>query len=174
MQKRIKKYLLYLAAVFLLSALTAIYVVQETRVTGSSMEPLLRDGESVLVNKLAYRKKEPDRFDVIIFRYLYKEDEYYIKRVIGLPGETVQIRDSVVYIDGERLSDPYGSQMIEEAGRAAEPVVLGENEYFVLGDNRNHSSDSRGMDVGNVRRVQILGKAVRKLRGTGSAVYGGF
>ena len=83
---------------------------------------------------------------------------YYTKRIIGLPGETVQIQDGAVFIDGKPLEDDISSESIEKARRASEPVVLGEDEYFVLGDNRNFSSDSRDTDVGNVKRRDIIGR----------------
>ena len=94
------------------------------------------------------------------FHQNIKKNTYYIKRVIGLPGETVEIWKGEVYIDGQRLpgDDSYGK--IEDPGLAAEPVLLGEDEYFVLGDNRNDSIDSREPEVGAVRREDILGRAV--------------
>lgn len=163
MRKSLRKFIFYLISLFCLSVLIAIYVVQMTGVLGNSMEPELKDGQQVFVNKLIYQFEEPERFDVVVFRYLYKENSFYIKRVIGLPGETVQIIDGLIYIDGERLSDPFASEPIQDAKRAKDPVTLGEDEYFVIGDNRNHSSDSRDHDVGNIKKVQILGKAVLKL-----------
>lgn len=162
MHGMIKKFIFYILFLFVLSSLMAIYVVQMTGVTGNSMEPELHDGQSVIVNKVIYNREGPKRFDVVVFRYLYKDNEFYIKRVVGLPGETVQILDGALYIDGEKTDDPFAVG-VTEARRAAEPVLLGEDEYFVLGDNRNFSSDSRETDVGNVKSVQILGKAVIKL-----------
>lgn len=164
MKTLIKQCMITAAAVFTISVLASVYVVQETSVTGDSMNPVLFNGESVLVDKISYQRSEPERFDVVVFRYLYASDSYFIKRVVGLPGETIQIIDGEVYVDGNRLEDPYGTASMEDAGRAAEPVLLGEDEYFVLGDNRNYSTDSRGDKVGNVKLQQILGKAVRKLR----------
>lgn len=163
MSRAVKKFISYLFIVFVMSVFMAIYVVQMTSVQGSSMEPELKDGQRILVNKIIYRSQEPKRYDVIVFRYLYKDSEYYCKRIIGLPGETVQIMDGSVYIDGEKLEEPFERVYIQNAKRAGEPVVLGEDEYFVLGDNRNFSSDSREPDIGNVKRVQILGKAFAKL-----------
>ena len=89
---------------------------------------------------------------------LFRSGRYYTKRIIGLPGETVQIKDGWVYINGQKLEDDVGAEPIAEARQAAEPITLGEDEYFVLGDNRNFSSDSRDPDVGNIRRDEIIGK----------------
>ena len=100
------------------------------------------------------------RHDIIVFPYKYEEDTYYIKRIIGMPGETVQIRDGYVYIDGKRLtSDIYGKEKIKDPQTAAEPVTLGDDEYFVMGDNRNHSMDSRDPGVGVLTRKDLIGRA---------------
>ena len=88
-----------------------------------------------------------------------KKITYYIKRIIGLPGETVQIVDGYIYINGKQLDEHYGNEIIEEAGMAAEPVTLGEDEYFVMGDNRNNSQDSRVSDVGAIHRDELMGRA---------------
>ena len=91
------------------------------------------------------------------------ENEYYVKRVIGLPGETVQIIGEEIYINGELLKEDYGKEPITNPGRAAEPITLGEDEYFVLGDNREVSLDSRYTQVGNVKRENIGGKAILRI-----------
>ena len=122
------------------------------------MEATLSAEDNLIVDKLSYRFHDPERFDIIVF--LQAEDTFYIKRVIGLPGETVQIdEEGNIYVDGEVLAESYGREVIANPGRAYEPVELGENEYFVLGDNRNNSSDSREPSVGNIRREQIIGRA---------------
>lgn len=158
--KSIVEWIIYFVIIFSVSYLILNYVGQRTLVDGSSMSPTLHNGDSVVVDKLSYRFGEPERFDIVVFRYLPKDETYYIKRIIGLPGETVQIIDGYVYINGEKLeSDVYGSAVILEPGRAKEPITLGEYEYFVLGDNRNGSSDSRMENVGNVEVSQIVGKA---------------
>jgi len=147
----------YILIVGVLAFLILGYVAQRTLVDGTCMNPTLQDKDSVLVEKLSYRFGEPERYDIVVFRYLHQKDTYYIKRVIGLPGETVQIIDGCVYINGERLeSDVYGNDVMLSPGRAAEPITLGKYEYFVLGDNRNGSSDSRADSVGNVARSQIV------------------
>ena len=100
--------------------------------------------------------------NIIVFPFKYKKNTYYIKRIIGLPGETVQIDENGdIYIDGELLEEGYGREVINQGhiGIAAEPIKLGSDEYFVLGDNRNNSSDSRTTAVGNIKRSEIIGKA---------------
>lgn len=151
--------ILCVAVIYLLCVAMVRYVGQKTVVEGSSMSPTLEDGDNLIVDKLSYHFSDPERFDIVVFRYLYRENSYYIKRIIGLPGETVQIVDGQIYIDGELLEETYGSEVMESAGRAAQPVTLGPDEYFVLGDNRNLSSDSRDPLVANVSREQIIGKA---------------
>ncbi|MCQ2507077.1 MAG: signal peptidase I [Lachnospiraceae bacterium] len=134
------------------------FVIERTLVDGSSMESTLLDGENVMVEKVSRYFKAVDRFDVIVFRPDGKNVDY-IKRVIGLPGETVQIKGATIYIDGEPLTEFYGKDAISYPGRAFEAITLAENEYFVLGDNRRISEDSRYDIVGNVRLDQIVGKA---------------
>lgn len=154
------EWVVYVVILVVLAFLILNYVAQRTIVDGTSMNPTLQDQDSVLVEKLSYRFDDPERYDIVVFRYLHQKDTYYIKRVIGLPGETIQIIDGYVYINGERLeSDIYGNDIMLSPGRASEPITLGEYEYFVLGDNRNGSSDSRSDSVGNVARSQIVGKA---------------
>lgn len=150
---------LYVAVIYVLCAGMIRYVGQKTVVEGSSMLPALTDGDHLIVDKISYRFSEPKRFDIIVFRYLYQEDSYYIKRIIGLPGETVQIQDGLIYINGELLEEEYGNAQMDNPGRAIQPVTLGPDEYFVLGDNRNLSSDSRDSLVANVGKEQIVGKA---------------
>ncbi len=128
--------------------------------TGSSMQPALNNGDIVLVDRIIYNASRPDRFDVIAFKPNGNENSnYYIKRIIGLPGETVQIKDGYVYIDGEELEELINVTDVADPGLAQEPVKLGGDEYFVLGDNRAASEDSRMADVGNVKRSEIYGKA---------------
>ena len=154
---------LYLVVVVVLTFLFVQYVGQRTHVNGDSMNVTLEDGDNLIVDKLSYRFKEPERYDIVVFPYQYQEKTYYIKRIIGMPGETVQVKDGMVYIDGEMLSEGYGKEAMEYAGVASEPVELGEDEYFVLGDNRNNSSDSRDPSVGNIQRDQIIGKAFLRI-----------
>ena len=137
------------------------YAVERTIMTGVSMEATLEDGAAIIINKLSYIKKDPKRFDVIVFKQMGVEHSYYnVKRVIGLPGETVSIVNGAVYINGERLEEPVeGLEQIHLAGLAEKEFVLDTDEYFVLGDNRNQSEDSRFANVGNITREEIIGKA---------------
>ena len=151
--------LVYVAVVFLVTFLVITYVGQRTQVNGESMYPTLYDKDNLIVDKLSYRFRDPERYDIIVFPYQYKEKTYYIKRIIGLPGETVQIMDGYVYINGEKLEEHYGREVMEDAVLASEKITLGEDEYFVLGDNRNASEDSRFPDVGNIKRKDIIGRA---------------
>lgn len=151
---------IWLAAVIALSWFLITFVAQRTDVNGTSMVPTLEDGDQLIADKITYRFRDPERFDIIIFPYQYAENTYFIKRVIGLPGETVRIDEQGnIYINGEILSENYGYEQMEYAGLAAEEIHLGEDEYFVLGDNRNVSEDSRYPDVGNIKRSDIIGRA---------------
>ncbi len=151
---------LYLLVVLCLIYLVIHFVGQRTQVSGSSMEPMLSHNDNLIVDKITYRFKEPERFDIIVFPFQYEENTFYIKRIIGLPGETVRIdRDGNIYINDEILEEGYGKEVIKEPGRAYETITLAEDEYFVLGDNRNNSSDSRDPSVGNIRRKDIIGRA---------------
>lgn len=158
--------LLYLLAVLCLTWIVIRFVGQRTEVEGASMEPTLYNGDNLIVDKISYCFRDPERFDIIVFPFQYKEKTYYIKRIIGLPGETVQIDEKGnIYIDGEVLAENYGREIIkpENIGLAWDPVVLGEDEYFVMGDNRNNSSDSRTEVVGNIKRKDIIGRAWLRL-----------
>lgn len=151
------------------------FAAERTVVDGHSMENNFYDGEQLLADKIAYKFLGIDRFDVITFypkervtddtpvgfvqrRFLGKKEECYIKRVIGLPGETVQIVGGDILIDGKKLEEDYGKMPITSGGIAEEPLKLAEDEYFVLGDNRGGSKDSRS--IGPVRKDMICGKIV--------------
>ena len=155
--REILGWIFYIIVILVLTYVIITYVGQRTSVSGSSMETTLSDGDQLLVDKLSYRFQDPKRFDIIVFPYQYEENTYYIKRIIGLPGETVQVKDGYVYINGETLeSDINGKEVMQSAGIAAEPITLGDDEYFVLGDNRNNSSDSRDPSVGILKRKDLL------------------
>ena len=151
---------IYLLIVLVLTFLVVTYVGQRTKVSGASMEPTLHDGNNLIVDKISYRFSDPERFDIIVFPFRYEDKTYYIKRIIGLPGETVYTDENgTIFIDGEELEEHYGKEVILDPGRAYEPITLGKDEYFVMGDNRNNSSDSRDPVVGNIHRSEIIGKA---------------
>ena len=152
-------WIIYIVIVVILSLGIITFVGQRTKVSGHSMETTLSDGDNLIVDKISYRFRDPERFEIIVFPFQYEEHTYYIKRIIGLPGETVQVIDGYVYINGEMLDENYGLEVMDDPGLAAEPITLGEDEYFVLGDNRNHSSDSRDPSVGVLHRDDIMGRA---------------
>ncbi len=151
---------LYLLGVLCLVYLVIHFVGQRTQVQGSSMEPTLSTEDNLIVDKISYRFHDPERYDIIVFPFLGEEETFFIKRIIGLPGETVQIdEEGTIYVNGEALDDGYGREVIQNPGRAREPIELGKDEYFVLGDNRNDSTDGRDPSVGNIRRENIIGRA---------------
>lgn len=152
-------WIVYLLLIAGLTLLIITYVGQRTKVSGHSMETTLSHGDNLIVDKISYRFREPERYEIIVFPYKHKEHTYYIKRIIGMPGETVQIKDGYVYINGEMLAENYGNELMESSGIAEEPIQLKEDEYFVLGDNRNHSSDSRDPSVGVLHREDLIGRA---------------
>ncbi|WP_455715041.1 signal peptidase I [Anaerosporobacter sp.] len=152
-------------AVILLAYFLVKYAVEKTTVVSESMETTLQEGDKLIINKLAYRFSKPERFDVIVFKQSGREHSYYnIKRIIGLPGETVQIKDGVVYINDEPIKEKSVVEAINNPGLASEPITLEDKEYFVLGDNRNLSEDSRFANIGNVVFDDIIGKAWIRLK----------
>lgn len=158
--REIISFVVYLAFVLVAMFLVIQYVGQRTEVSGSSMEDTLSDGDNLIVDKISYRFHDPERFDIVIFPYRYEEKTYYIKRIIGLPGETIRIDDAGnIYINGEILQEHYGKEIMEDPGIARKEIALGDDEYFVLGDNRNNSSDSRDPSVGVLKREDLIGRA---------------
>lgn len=157
--QEILNFSLYLLLVLILTLCVVKFVGKRIEVNGSSMETTLFDEDNVIVNKLVYRFHSAERFDVVVFSFKYAQHTYYIKRVIGLPGETVRIDENgTIYINGEVLAESYGTEVMKDAGLAAEEITLGKDEYFVLGDNRNKSVDSRDPSVGIVKKDSIIGK----------------
>ncbi len=154
--------IVYIGIVILICFLIVTFVGRRTTVHGSSMQPTLQSGDSLWINMLAYKFGDPERYDIIVFPY--EDDVHYIKRIIGLPGETVQITEyGEILINGQALVEPIKFEKIKDNGIAANPITLGKDEYFVLGDNRNNSRDSRWSDVGLIPRDKIIGKAVFRL-----------
>ncbi|MGO5051331.1 signal peptidase I [Lachnospiraceae bacterium LCP25S3_G4] len=157
--KELLGWIVYILIIIGLTYIIITYVGQRTRVSGSSMETTLSDGDNLIVDKISFRFRDPQRYEIIVFPYQYEENTYYIKRIIGMPGETIQVMNGEVYINDAPLDEMYGNEVMEDAGIAETPITLGEDEYFVLGDNRNHSSDSRDSSVGIITRDMLMGRA---------------
>ena len=148
------------AAICLLAFLIVWNLGQRISMIGDSMNPVLENGDVVLVNRVVYNARRPGRGDIIIFKPKGNENShYYIKRVVGLPGEKLKIIENSIYINGERLEEEYETTDLDRVGLASDEIELGEDEYFVLGDDIENSEDSRDADVGNVKREYIYGKA---------------
>jgi signal peptidase I len=139
----------------LIALLINVFVGQATRVEGQSMEPNLHTDQRLVVEKVSYRFHGPQRFDVVVLRMPSQGDELLIKRVVGLPGETVEIRGGHVYINGEQLEEPF-TNAETRPGRDSK-VLVPPLHVFVLGDNRNHSNDSRSF--GPVPIDNVIGRA---------------
>ena len=149
---------LFLLLVLLVCYFLVNYGFRRTVVHNVSMQETLFDGDNIIMDEFSYNISDPKRYDIICFKS-YREKELLIKRVIGLPGETVRISDGIIYINDKEIRDIKGLEKIENPGLAGDGIALSDDEYFVIGDNRRESIDSRYSDVGNVRRCEILGKA---------------
>ena len=148
-----------IAVTLVFAVLTAILMFQTVTMQESSMEPTIEVGDRFFMNQLIYKFTSPKRGDMIVFRTNASDDAaLHIRRVIGLPGETVRIRNGVIYIDGEIYDEAADYPEIINAGLAENGVNLKSGEYFVLGDNRNNSEDSRYADIGTVKKRYIVGK----------------
>lgn len=157
-------WIIEIVLVILAAYLIIEYAVEKTTMMGVSMNTTLNDGDKIIVNKLAYFRGNPERYDVIVFSQSKSDHGYYnIKRVIGLPGETVEIVNGEVYINGVKLEEVIPVETMRVAGLADEAIVLDENEFFVLGDNRNYSEDSRFANIGIIVKEDIIGKAWLRL-----------
>ncbi len=152
-------------AAAILIAFTLVYFVGlRTSAVGQSMAETIYNGDNILVNRFVYLVSDPKPNDIIVFRPNGNEKSHlYIKRVIAVPGDTVQIIQGVVYVNGEVFKEAVSVPSIEEAGIASEPIVLGKGEFFVLGDNRNNSEDSRFANIGNIKKEHIIGKVWFKI-----------
>ena len=154
--RRIVNWIVDIVVVLSLAWLVVYEFGAQIPIVGQSMTPELRSGDVVLMDRLTYDFEEPKRFDVVVFE---REDhKSNVKRIIGLPGETVQIQSGYIYINGQYLETDRELTQVALAGMAQAPIVLGEDEYFLLGDNRDSSEDSRFANIGNVKREQIRGK----------------
>lgn len=156
--------IIYFGVIILCVLFIHTFIGHQVKVEGSSMENTLHNKDHLILEKLTYRFNDPKRFDIVVFRpYTDQKDVYYIKRVIGLPGEELLIENGNIYINGEILSENYGKNLMINGGIASEGIKLGADEYFVLGDNRNNSTDSRSESVGVVKLDAIIGKAFMRI-----------
>ncbi len=136
------------------------YGLEKMQVSGNNMEPTLKDGDSVLINKMSYILSSAKRNDVVVVKQDGTEHNYYsIARIMGLPGETVKIEDGYLYINGEKIKEKYNFPVMENGGLALEDIVLDNDQYFILCDNRNECEDSRNANIGNILKKNIIGKA---------------
>lgn len=167
-KKRLDPRLIKDAAELLVGGAVAVFLAfvivfsvgMRTSVIGDSMEPILYNGQEILMNRILYRISTPKRGDVVVFLPNGNENShFYVKRVVGLPGETVQIREGNVYIDGLMLAEDERFDEIVDPGIAQNEIHLSSDEFFVLGDNRNSSEDSRSGNIGAVKKDTIIGKA---------------
>ena len=153
-------WMLEIAIVLAIAFVFVYYIGFRTSVVGQSMAPTLENKQEILVNRFIYSISDPKPNDIVVFLPNGNEKaHYYVKRVIGVPGDTVQIKDGAVYVNGELFEEKVETAAILDAQLAAEEIELGEDEYFVLGDNRNNSEDSRYANIGNVKKEYIIGKA---------------
>ncbi|MGN0327342.1 MAG: signal peptidase I [Lachnospira sp.] len=154
------KYICDVIIVIVCAYVLVSFLCFRTTVVGSSMESQINNGDTLIINKFAYSVTNPKRFDCIAFEPdSIGSSKVYVKRIIGLPGETVQIKEGAVFIDGNKLDNDISDVNILTAGVAANEIKLGEDEYFCLGDNRNNSEDSRFSSIGTVKKEHIIGKA---------------
>ncbi|MEE1032753.1 MAG: signal peptidase I [Ruminococcus sp.] len=157
--KTVLIWILEIVIVVAFGVLLTIGFGKTTTIQEGSMDPTLAAGDTLLIDRTTYIFSAPQRGDIIAFKLSDdKKASTHIKRVIGLPGETIQIKDGQILIDGETYQEQKNFPSIQNAGLAEEEITLGKGEYFVLGDNRNNSEDSRFVDVGNVKKNNIIGK----------------
>lgn len=155
----ILKWVADVVTVIALAVFLILFLGEKTDVVGNSMADQMKNGQTILIDKISYELRDIKRFDVIVYESgIAGDEEYIIKRVIGLPGEEVQIVDSRLYINGEEMKDDYHKGNFE-SGYANQTIQLEDDEYFVMGDNRNLSQDSRFEYVGNVKKKNIVGRA---------------
>ncbi len=162
-KKEIISWILTIVTAVVAAFLIRTFLFEPIRVDGDSMSDTLHDKELVFVTKPEYYLGTPSRQDVIICKYPGRSNQYFVKRLIALPGDTVEIRfdrqngTNILYVNGEAVSEPYLTPERNNSNNAMPPVTLGEDEYFVMGDNRDNSNDSRYPGVGPISRSQIIG-----------------
>ena len=155
----ILNWIFQIAVVLIFGILVGMAMFQSVTVQESAMEPTLQVGESFFVNRAIYKVSSPERGDIIVYKTSGSDDAaLHIGRVIGLPGETVQISNGNILINGEVYDENHDFPEISNAGVASSGISLESGEYFILGDNRNNSEDSRYGDIGNINKKYIVGK----------------
>ena len=140
------------------------FFFQTVNIVGPSMSPTLKDGQVAVVNKIKYKVKDIERYDIVVYKKVESDSYYDVKRIIALPGETVKIENGKVYINGSMLNDSPIETSIMNAGIASKDILLDDNEYFVLGDNVNNSEDSRYTNIGIISKSEIIGKVTSIIR----------
>lgn len=157
--KAVVAWIIQIVVVIGLAAVLSVSFCQTAAMQEGSMDPTLSAGEKFLINKVAYQLGGPKRGDIIVFRLGDRsKGSTHIKRVVGLPGDDVQIVNGQILINGETYVEQKGFPAIANPGMAEEVITLKGDEYFVLGDNRNSSEDSRFADIGNIKKDHIIGK----------------
>jgi len=145
--------------VVILAYSVVTFGIQSVTMIGQSMTPALTNQDVLMLNKAAYIFQDPKRYDIIAFKLKEDTDGYFnIKRIIGLPGETIQIKNGKIFINGNVLKDLPFDDLIMTEGLAASEITLDEGEYFVMGDNCNNSEDSRYVNISNISEKEISGK----------------
>lgn len=159
----VKEVLTWTTEIILTISIAVVFVYfigMRTGVVGSSMADTLKSGDEVLINRFVYLLKDPKPNDVVVFLPNGNEkSHYYVKRVIAVPGDTIKIENGSVLVNGKPFVEKIDTMSIEDAGLASEEITLDKDEYFVLGDNRNNSEDSRYANIGNIKKEYIVGKA---------------
>ena len=141
----------------ILALLCITFIARAFTVDGPSMLPTLADGERLLIDQVTYRFRPPRRGEIVVFRYPASPDHYFVKRIIGIPGDVVAIENGCLVVNGQPIDEPY---IAERMWGQLPPTEVPADAYFVLGDNRNNSKDSRSADVGFVPQDLIVGRAI--------------
>lgn len=161
--KRVGKVAMVIFCGLALSFLMQTFVFKNASVSGDSMSPTLEDGEKMIINRLIYKVKDPIHDDIVVFPDTNEESKFYVKRIIGVPHDTIDIRNAKIYRNDVPLSDEFSYDTTQLLGDITYPVTVPEDEYFVLGDNRNVSHDSRSSDIGFIKKSDILGRVTLKI-----------
>ena len=158
---KLMKWLIDIVVVVVLDIFFITYFCGQYKVVGNSMNKTLANKDTLLINSLKYKLTSPERYDVIVFNKKEKNGDQvkYVKRIVGLPGETIQIKDGYIFVNDKKINNKYIKNKIVNAGLASEKIKLSFDEYFVIGDNVNNSEDSRSNTVSNVKKSEIQGQA---------------